>query len=308
MAADGRQTDTTAHTLIPERNAPTMALDNFIPEIWATNLLSNLNKAHVYAQDSVTNRDYEGEITGAGDTVNINSIGRVSVGDYAKNTDIGAPETLTDAQRKLLIDQQKYFNFQVDDIDKAQQSPKVMGEAMKEAAYALSDVEDLFLAGFHTGADAANLVGNDVTPITIASPAEAYEYLVDLDVLLDEQNIPSEGRTVVVPSWFHGLLRKDDRFVKVGSAASDAVLRNGQVGEAGNFTVLKSNNVPNTAGAKFKIQASHRMARSFAEQVSSVEAYRPEKRFADAVKGLHVYGGKLVRPTALAVLTVDKPA
>lgn len=287
-----------------------MSLENFIPEIWSANLLSNLNQAHVYAQPGVANRDYEGEIKGAGDTVHINSIGRVTVFDYTKNTDMPAAETLTDAQRNLVIDQQKGFNFQVDDIDQAQQKPKVMSEAMKESAFALSDVEDTFLAGFHTAADAGNLIGNDTTPATmsLADPTDAYEYLVDLGVLLDQANVPSEGRSVIVPSWFHGVLLKDDRFVKVGSAASDATLRNGEVGEAANFKIMKSNNVPNTAGAKWKVQASHPMARSFAEQIASTEAYRPEKRFGDAVKGLHVYGGKLVRPTALAVLTVNKPS
>lgn len=283
-----------------------MALENFIPEIWSANLLANLNKTHVYGQDGVVNRDYEGEITGAGDTVRINSIGRVTVSNYVKNTDMAAPETLTDAQLTLLIDQLKSFNFQIDDVDKAQQNPKVMAEAMREAAYALRDVNDTFLASFHTGADAANLIGNDTTPITGLTPAQAYEQLVDLGVKLDEQDVPSEGRTVIVPPWYVGLIEKDDRFVKAGTPASDAVLRNGFTGSAAGFEVLKSNNVPNTAGTKYKIQASARIARSYAEQIVSVEAYRPERRFADAVKGLHVYGGKLVRPKALAVLTANK--
>ena len=141
-----------------------MAIDNFTPEIWSNEILHNLNKAHVYAQDSVTNRDYEGEISEAGDKVKINSIGRVTVKTYTKNGTIDAPDTLTDAQRELVIDQQKYFNFEVDDIDKAQSKPKVMSEAMGEAAYSVSDVEDQFLAALHTGADSANLIGNDVTP------------------------------------------------------------------------------------------------------------------------------------------------
>ena len=79
------------------------------------------------------------------------------------------------------------------------------------------------------------------------------------------------------------------------------------IGEAGGFTVLKSNNVPNTASAKYKIIAGHSMAWSFAEQVNSVEPYRPELRFADAVKGLHLYGAKIVRPTALALLVANRP-
>jgi len=283
-----------------------MSLENFIPEIWSANLLSNLNKAHVYAQPGVTNRDYEGEISQAGDTVKINSIGRVTIGNYTKNTDISAPETLTDAQRTLVIDQQKFYNFQVDDIDKAQQSPKVMAEAMKEAAYGLADVEDQFLASFHVGADSANLLGNDTTPITLAAPGDAYEQIVRLGTLLTEANVPKEGRVLTIPAWYTEELLLDDRFTKNG--IDKEALLNGIVGRAGGFNILESNNVPNTAGAKWKIQATHPMARSFANQVASSEGYRPEKRFGDAMKGLHVYGGKLVRPTAMAVLTVNRPA
>src|SRR5690349_10382828 len=115
-----------------------MALENFIPEIWSARLLVNLYNSLVYGQQGVVNTDYEGEIQTAGDTVRINSIGAVTVGDYTKNTDIGAPQTMSDAQSTLTITQQKYFNFQVDDIDQIQQSPKMMNDAMREAAYALS--------------------------------------------------------------------------------------------------------------------------------------------------------------------------
>lgn len=283
-----------------------MALENFIPEIWSANLLSNLQKEHVYGNSDVTNTDYEGEIKQAGDTVRINSIGRISVFDYAKNTDMPAPETLTDSQKTLLIDQQKAFNFQVDDIDKAQQNPKVMGEAMKEASYALADVQDTFLAGFHTSAAAANLIGNDTTPQVVSTPAQAYELLVDGGVLLDEQNIPSEGRVATVPSWYHGLLLKDDRFIKRGDVTGTDALLKGVVGEAGGFTIRKSNNVPNVTKTKYKVQLTHKMARSFAQQIVGTEAYRPERRFADAVKGLSVYGGKLLRPEAIVVLTANR--
>jgi len=99
---------------------------------------------------------------------------------------------------------------------------------------------------------------------------------------------------------------KDDRFVKSGTEGSEQRLLNGYIGRAAGFDVLKSNNVPNTNGALYKIIAGHSIAWSYAEQVNQVEAYRPERRFADAVKGLHLYGGKTVRPTALAVLTASK--
>ncbi len=282
-----------------------MALESFIPEIWSARLMANLQKFLVYGQDGVVNRDYEGEIRQMGDTVRINSIGPITVGTYTKNTDIEPPETLTDAQTVLTIDQSKYFNFQVDDVDRAQQNPKVMDAAMTEAAYGLRDVADQYIASFYTGVAAGNTIGDDTTPI-VPTKTDAYEHLVDLGVILTDAKVPLDGRWVIVPPWFYGLLLKDDRFIDASKAGTTEGLRNGQVGRAAGFDVLQSHNVPNTAGTKYKIIAGHPMAISYAEQINKVEAYRPEKRFADAVKGLHLYGAKLVRPEAIAVLTANK--
>ena len=282
-----------------------MALDNFIPEIWSARLLVSLKKSLVYGQEGIVNKDYEGEIRQMGDTVRINSIGPITVGTYTKNTNIGDPETLADDQTVLTIDQAKYFNFQVDDIDRAQQNPKVMDAAMQEAAYALRDDADQYIAGLYTGVAAGNTIGNDTTPVEV-DKTNAYELLVDLAVILTDAKVPTDGRWVVVPPWFYGTLLKDDRFIDASKAGTTDGLRNGEVGKAAGFTVLQSHNVPNTSGAKYKIIAGHSMAISYAEQINKVEAYRPEKRFADAVKGLHLYGAKLVRPEAIAVLTADK--
>lgn len=279
-----------------------MAINNFIPTIWSARLLQNLQKTLVFGQAGVINRDYEGEIRAYGDTVKINNIGRVTVGDYTKNDDMDAPETLTDETRSLVIDQSKYFNFQVDDIDKIQQNPKLMDAAMQEAAYALRNAADQFIASHYV--DAAHQLGDDTTPVQ-AAKTDAYEYLVDLSVLLDEADVPEQGRFVVLPPWYEGLMLKDDRFVKAGNLPSDQRLLNGVIGQAAGFTVLKSNNTPKV-GDNYKIIAGHSIGWSFAEQAANVEAYRPEKRFADAVKGLHLYGAKVTRPEALAVLTAKR--
>ncbi len=282
-----------------------MAIDNFIPTIWSARLLQNLQKSLVYGQANVVNRDYEGEIRDVGNTVKINSIGPITVGTYTKNTNIGDPETLNGDQTTLVIDQAKYFNFQVDDIDRAQQNPKVMDDAMREAAYALADAADQYIAGLYTGVAAGNTIGDDTTPV-VPTKADAYEHLVDMAIILDDNKVPRANRWVIVPPWFYGLLLKDDRFVKAGTPTSDQVLRNGEVGQAAGFTVLVSHNVPNTAGTKYKIIAGSTIAITYAEQINKVEAYRPEKRFADAVKGLHLYGAKLVRPEAIVVMTANK--
>ncbi|HTH52270.1 MAG TPA: hypothetical protein VL501_10070 [Pyrinomonadaceae bacterium] len=282
-----------------------MSLD-FIPTVWAGRLLTALQGSLVYGQAGVANRHYEGEIRAGGDTVKIASIGDITVDDYTKDTDINAPETLTDDEQTLAIDQQKYFNFCVDSVDRAQQNVNVLDEAMRRAGWQLRDAADTFLAGvMETAVPSGNKIGSMAAPETPTKDT-AYEYLVDLSVLLDEANVPLEGRFVVVPAWFHGLLLKDERFVSSGTAAGDRVIRNAEVGEAAGFSILKSNNVPNTTGEKYRIIAGHSMATAYVEQVLDVQTYKPEKRFGDAVKGLHVYGAKVVRPTCLAMLIASK--
>jgi hypothetical protein len=177
---------------------------------------------------------------------------------------------------------------------------------MRRAGWQLRDEADTFLAGVMEAAVlSGNKIGSLGTPI-IPTKDDAYEYLVDLSVLLDEANVPLEGRFVVVPAWFHGLLLKDERFVSSGTAAASRTLRNAEVGEAAGFSILKSNNVPNTTGEKYRIIAGHSIATAYVEQVLDVQTYKPEKRFGDAVKGLHVYGAKVVRPTCLAMLIASK--
>lgn len=278
----------------------------FIPTVWAARLLTALEKSLVYGQTGVCNRDYEGEIREAGNTVKIASIGDVAIGDYFKDTDIADPAALSDSDQSLVIDQQKYFNFYVDSIDRAQQNVNVLDEAMRRSARALREKADAFIASVMDGAiPGGNKIGSLGTP-KVPTKADAYEYLVDLGVLLDEANAPMDGRFVVIPAWFHGLLLKDDRFVAAGSRGSDNALANGEVGEAAGFKILKSNNVPNTTGTKYRIIAGHRVATAYVDQVVDLNTYQPEKRFGDAVKGLHVYGAKVVQPNALACLIASK--
>ena len=282
-----------------------MALE-FIPTVWAARLLVALEKALIYGQANVSNRDYEGEIKKAGNTVKIASIGDVTIGDYTTNVDIADPEVLTDDEQTLLIDNAKYFNFYVDSVDRAQQNVNVLDEAMRRSAWSLREIADTFLATtMDTAVPNGNKIGTTLTP-KVPTKDDAYEYLVDLGVLLDESNVPTMERFVVVPAWFHGLLLKDDRFVRSGTTAGDRRLQNGEAGQAAGFAVLKSNNVPNTTGSKYKIIAGHSMATAYVEQILDVQTYKPEKRFGDAVKGLHVYGAKVVRPTALACLIANK--
>jgi len=281
-----------------------MSLNNFIPTLWAVELLENLNDKHVYVD--LLNRDYEGQIKNLGDTVKINSIGRVTIATYTKNGAINAPETLDDSQLMLAITEAKYFNFEIDDIDKKQQQPKLMGEAMKEAGWGLSDVADTFVAALLEAGVATASPDNTLTAATVgtgASDADAYELLVDLGVRLDESNCPEDGRWVVIPPWYRGMLLKDPRFVSFGTDKNRENLKNGQVGEAAGFLITVSNNVP-VSGSAYTVIAGHKVAASFAEQINDPEGFRPEGSFSDAMKGLHLYGSKVSRPYALASVVV----
>ena len=280
-----------------------MSVANFIPTIWSARLLRHLDKRHVYL--NLLNRDYEGEIKNFGDTVKVNQIGNVTIKDYTKGEDIEAPEDLSGEQQELKIDQAKYFNFAVEDVDNAQTNPKLMDKAMERAAYGMNDVVDAFAANLLAiNVHADNTIGSDTTP-KVPTKDTAYDFLVDLGVKLTEANVPTVGRWVVIPAWYHGLLLKDERFVGNGTDYNKAILEGGEVGKAAGFTVYVSNNVPNTVKTKYKIIGGTDEAGSYAEQILSTEAYRPEKRFSDAVKGLHVYGAKVFQSKCIAVLTAN---
>lgn len=272
-----------------------MAITNFQSTVWSTRLNESLKKNLVYGNVVMT--DYEGEIKEQGQTVKINSIGAVTIGTYDKSTGMGTPEELTDSSLSLTIDQAKYFNFRVDDIDKAQSNADILDGAIKEASYGLANVADQYIASLYVGVDSGNTIGNDTTPI-VPTSSTAYDYLVDLGVKLDEANVPDIDRFVIVPAWVYGLLLKDARFTK-----DSAILATGYIGQVNNMNVFKSNNIPNTAGAKYKIMAGYKGAIAFANQIVNTEAYRPQAFFADAVKGLQLYGAKLIKPTGIAVTT-----
>ena len=284
-----------------------MSITRFRPEIWSATLLVALRKQLVYAGPTIVNRDYEGEITQAGDTVRITSISRPTIGTYSPNSTSIVPEELTDAQRTLVVDQSKYFAFFVDDVDARQAKGNVMPQAMDEAAYALADVIDQYVAGFYTGVPTANTIATTGAPQSLATSSDAYDkVLVPLRTRLTKANVPTAGRYVVVSPEFHGALLKDNRFIKVNEAGDGgAGLRNGMVGRAAGFDILESNNTPVPTGTVQAIIAGTNAAISFAEQINKTEAYRPQDRFADAVKGLALYGAKLVRPDNLAVAYVD---
>ena len=283
-----------------------MAVTTFIPELWSARLLYALDKSHVAT--NLVNRNYEGVIANQGDTVHINSIGAITVKDYTKNTDIAAPDALTTTDQSLVIDQCKYFNFQVDDVDKVQAAGDLIDTAMGRAAYALADVSDAFLLKtIANGVASANKIGAKAT-LTALTASNVYENIVKMRTLLDKANVPTTGRTIVVPPEVYALLLLDDRFAKSGSDSGQNALLNGMVGRVAGFDVFMSNNCVsgNDGGsgstAYFVITAQVASATTYAEQIIKTEGYRMESRFADGVKGLHVYGAKVTDGSQIAAM------
>jgi len=284
-----------------------MSVRNFVPEIWSAQLLVALRKALVYAAPDVVNRDYEGDISESGDTVRITSVSRPAIGNYVPGSTTITPENLTTAQRTLVVDQAKYWAFSVDDVDARQVRSNLMPQAMSEAAYGLADTVDQFVAGLYTQIQIANFLNVSGSPIdTYTAPTDAYDkVLVPLRTRLTKANVPTAGRYVVVSPEFYASLLLDDRFVKVDASGVTEGLRNGMVGRAAGFDILESNNVPSPTGSDQVVTAGTNAAITFAEQINKTEAYRPENGFADAVKGLALYGAKVTRPDCLAAAFID---
>jgi hypothetical protein len=285
-----------------------MAITRFRPQIWAGLLLAATETKLVYGSPAVVNRDYEGEIAEAGDVVKITSISDPTVGTYTPNVTTITPEELTDAQRNLVIDQAKYFAYKVDDVDAAQARGAVMPQATARGGYQFARTADSFVASLYTGVDAANTLGT----VTVNTAALAYTQLRLLAQKLDEADVPEDNRYVVARPWFWSLLAEADSKIMDASFRGDGgtSVRTGWVGHISllGLNCWKSNQAPLVSGDDYVVQAGHPQAITFAQQINKLEAYRPESSFSDAVKGLHLYGAKLVRPSFIATVIASQTA
>lgn len=284
---------------------------NFIPEVWAGTILSRLNDALVFR--SVVNTDYEGEITGYGDVVKINEIGPITVNSYnATSTSALTVQSISDAQKLLQINQAKYFAFWIDDLDMAQTKPKLMNEAQQESAWALANNIDEYIAALYTEAalvaggsrSGATITGQDITSTNVL------KYLSVAQSKLDEKNVPQNGRWMAVPPWFaHKLVLA--RIVQ--DTSNSGTLNTGLIGRGiYGFDIYMSNNIVNGTpqGEDACILFGYRGSVSLAVQVTKVETARPalDGGFKTLVKGLVVYGAKVVRPNTFGVLYADYTA
>jgi len=263
---------------------------------------------------SLVNRNYEGEISQMGDSVKINQIGDISISDYG-STGLGTPGQLSDAGLTLTIDQAKAFKFRVEDIDKMQATPGVMDEAMRKAGVAVANVVDQHLAGLYSEHGYTTSTGNGSTGAAMeVSSTNIAEYVLDMGEEMDKRNVPGDGRWMVVPPWFmrrltqaHVLFmrRLTQAHVLTGGHYLDdpnsGALKTGKIGSALGFNFYMSNNV-SQGSTHYRVMFGTNDAITHASQINKVEAYRPENWFADAVKGLYLYGSKVVKPAALGTL------
>ena len=269
-----------------------MALTNFIPTIWSETLANELEKKYIAVRNC--SRDYEGDIKNKGNTVKISGVGDISVFDYSRNTDMTAPETLSDSARTLVIDQAKAFNFQIDDVDKAQAIPRLMQTAMKKAASALANTADNYVFGLANECAEENVVdmgqvsADNVIDSILSVRTKLYRCNVyDADDLVFEVS-PEVGELILKAK------------INLATGNRDQ-LENGCIGNVCGTKIYVSNNILRDGNVHKCIARSKRSV-AFAEQLSEIEAYRPEKRFADAVKGLHLYGAKIVFPEEYFVM------
>src|SRR5579875_1701882 len=306
-----------------------MSFNSFIPQIWSDTILAALQVQLVYG--NLFNTDYEGELKQAGDTVRINAIGDVTVYNYTKDTDINAPQSMTDAQTMLTVSQAKYYNVAIDDVDRAQVNANVYAEMIRWAGYKIALTMDQYYAGFYT--DAVNTIGSSssfqtvsaATSSNIGGGSTLYDYLVYAGQKLTENAVPEEDRWAVVPPWGKTLLMQDIRFTSFNTDAGRQAILSGKLDAAGGkaasgfigmidgMSVYRSLNAPHlggtvgTSGSQDVVLVGHPMALTKAEGLNETEAYRPPYRFSDAVKSLVLYGAKTVRPYALCAMYLQHP-
>ena len=281
-----------------------MAISNFIPEVWAGPILANLRETGIYV--GLANRDYEGMIARAGDTVHITSFTDPAVRDYVKNTDISW-DLLTDATRALVVDQADYFAFTVDDVDRRQALPGFVEAASRGAGNNLALEADDYVATLMVASSAGT--DQDLWAQTWdISDDTAYGHIVAFRTALNRAAVPYQGRWIVIPPEAVGALLQDDRFIRADAAGNAEGLREGFIGRIAGFDVFESNQVPEPTAGVYHVLAGHRMAMTFADQINNVEAVRLESQFGDGIRGLHLYGAKVVYPTALVLASVTVAA
>tara|TARA_R110002012_G_scaffold321839_2_gene551778 strand:- start:640 stop:1548 length:909 start_codon:yes stop_codon:yes gene_type:complete len=282
---------------------------NFIPELWSGKLIENFYDATVLA--AIANTSYEGEIRNMGDTVNIRTTPEITIRDYVKGQTLQV-ETPDKPKLQLLIDKGEYFAAVEDDVDQVQTDINLMDTWTEDASEKMKIkidervLTDLLpdVSALNKGLTAGRISGD--IDLGVAGTPEALDkdsvidFIVNMGTVLDEANCPESDRYLVIPAKMAGIIKRSD--LKDASLAGDSVSisRNGRLGMIDRFTLYMSHNLYKN-GAEYSIIAGHKMGFTFASQMTNMETIRSETTFGDIVRGLQVYGYKVVKPEALAV-------
>ena len=301
-------------------NISSTSASGFIPSIWSGKLVEKLYARTAFAE--VSNTLYEGSIKGAGDTVQIRTTPSIVINDYEIGGGLTYEKPVSD-KVELQIDQAKSFSFEVNDVDAYQADIKLMegwsddaGQQMKIAidkdisayAYTEAAAEN---AGATAGVESGSLnLGVAGTPVAITK-TNILDTLVDCGTALDEQNVPDEGRYIMLPAWMNGMLKKSD--LRDASIMGDATsaFRNGKIGMLDRFSVYVNNNMSTVTDDGTDNQATnvifgHKKALTFASQMTNMETLPNPSDFGKLIRGLNVYGRKVIDPNAIGHLYAER--
>ena len=290
----------------------------FLPKIYSKKVLNFFRKSSVV--EAITNTDYAGEISAFGDSVRIIKEPVISVEDYTRATDTTVTR-LTDQELTLVVDSAKAFKFIVDDIETNMSHINFKEVATSSAAYALRDSYDAaVIATMFSGVSSSSpdhVLGTDNATDLAAgtfdgtgnldigfgsSEHDPIDVMARMARLLDEQDVPEEGRWFVAgPDFYEVLGQASSKLLSVDFNAGQGSIRNGLVssGKLRGFEMYKSNNIASTSNAAGKCLAGHISSTATAQTIISTETLRDPSSFGDIVRGLHVYGAKVLRPEAL---------
>ena len=278
-----------------------MSYNNFIPKIWSKAINRELERAMVFAEDC--NRQYEGDVKQMGDTVKILGVGKPTIIKQVGGAIIlDDAETVEDTSVEMVINRIAYFNYLVDDIDRRQAVGVLMDALNKESSECVANAMDEDIAALAALDDAPKLY-KTTKAVTVENILDEFDLAVEK---LMENDVKPETKIVATVSpWVKTLLRK--AYVQLDTDNSE-MIKNGYVGRYNNLYIKVSNNTHKNTDNDNDIIISTQRAVTFANPLTHVEPYRPEKRFADAVKGFVLYGTKIVRPKEMIVLNCKKGA
>ena len=279
------------------------AYSAFIPEIWSQKLNYMLSKDCVMLQ--CVNRNWEGEIKNQGDKVKIITPADVAISTLS-TSDITYDE-LEPTSQDLVIDQKKFFAFKINDVAQVQSNADIMEAHLKNAKKAIEEVQDAYILSLHTEVDSKNVVGDEETAVTL-DKSTIYSKFVELALCLKNSNAVSAGVRpwVVINPVIESYLLQSSEFIGAHNVA-DETLREGAIGRIAGMDVLVSTNLTDVSG-KYYVLAGTNEAITFASQLSKIESLRDKDSFSDLVRGLYLYGAKVVQPKALAKMIVASAA